>query len=180
MKPTFIAFLRRARVRYASWTLDPIELALHVVDDRAGLHRVRQHVHVGLDLELRRLLVLVELQRVLDREARRLEVLADLVEEHGHVHVRAPLALLLRIRLERSERVFEVQIAIQLAVDLLDRLCEIHGLGERAHRGDCLLGDVRHAQCRGFCSLNTGMPLSASFCSEAPMSSYSTAWWQMS
>ena len=34
-------------------TLDPIELALHVVDDRAGLHRVRQHVpRVGLDLEL--------------------------------------------------------------------------------------------------------------------------------
>src|SRR5215813_7089541 len=75
--------------------LDPIELALHVVDDVAALHRRRQHVpRVRLDLELRReLVLLVELERVLDREARRLKMLADLVEEHRHVDVRAPLAL---------------------------------------------------------------------------------------
>src|SRR5690349_7207991 len=99
MKPTFICFLlptESARVlvlcstlshrtmRSNELTLDPIELALHVVDDVAALHRRGQHVpRVGLDLEMRReLVLLVELQRVLDREARRLEVLADLVEEH--------------------------------------------------------------------------------------------------
>src|SRR5690606_8973460 len=67
----------------------PLELARHVIDDVARLQVLGQHVpRVRLDLEMRRELVrLVELQRVLDREAGRLEV-AEIIEEHRHVEVR--------------------------------------------------------------------------------------------
>src|SRR5919109_3824887 len=102
MNPTFMVLLPSRSDELAA---DPFDLALYVFDDVAGLQIVRQHVPgIGLDLELRReLVVLVEAQRVLDREARGPE-LAEVVEEHRHVHVRAPLART-RIVVPRRERV---------------------------------------------------------------------------
>src|SRR5690606_13034187 len=124
----------------------PLELARHVVDDVARLRLLGKHVpRVRLDLEVRRQLVLlVELQRVLDREARRLEV-AEIVEEDRHVEVRAPLALAAGILVPRLERVAEIQEPRQLAVAPLDGLRQIHRVRVLPKRVDLLLRDLRHA-----------------------------------
>ena len=55
--------------------------------------------------------------------------------------------------LERRERVLEIQVRVELAVDLLDGLREIHRVGERAQRIDGFRRDVRHAERRGFLQL---------------------------
>src|SRR5437763_17205063 len=111
IKPTFMASLRLADLLQLS--ADPFDFARDIIDDVAGLEMVRQHVPgVGLDLELaRQRLRLVEFQRVLDGEARGAE-LAEVVEEHRHVEMRAPFARS-GVRLPGLEGVFEVEEAVE-------------------------------------------------------------------
>src|SRR5690606_18646994 len=133
--------------------LDPLELASDVIDDVAGLQVLRQHVpRIRFDLEVRRQLVrLVELERILDREARRPEI-AEVVEKDRNVDMRAPFARA-GIALPRGERVLEIQILRELPVATLDGLRQIDRIRVLAERVDLLLRDLGHADGRGLLQL---------------------------
>src|SRR6186713_185472 len=135
MKPTLIMNLCKFKVESTFYLdelpLDPLQLARDVVDDVARLEVRGQHVPgVGLDLEMRgERGLLVDGERLFEREAGRAEGAAEIGEKDRHMEMRAPFARP-GILVEGLERVLEVQEPGHLPVFLLTGLREVDRLRE--------------------------------------------------